>query len=34
WPEKTLQKELKKLMLQQKVRKLNYPDGEFWKSIM
>ncbi|MGV3243568.1 protease adaptor protein YjbH [Staphylococcus sp. 11261D007BR] len=34
WPEKTLQKELKKLKLQQKVEKLTYPSGEFWKSKM
>ena len=34
WPEKLLNKELKKLMLQQKVEKLNYPDGKFWKSKM
>ena len=27
-------KELKKLALQQKVEKLNYPDGEFWQSKM
>ena len=38
--EKTLQwlqqknKELKKLTLQQKVEKLQYPEGEFWKSKM
>ncbi|MCI2898818.1 protease adaptor protein YjbH [Staphylococcus hominis] len=34
WPEKLLVKELKKLALQQKVEKLNYPDGEFWQSKM
>ena len=34
WPEKLLVKELKKLALQQKVEKLNYPDDEFWQSKM
>ena len=34
WPEKFLNKELKKLTLQQKVEKLQYPEGEFWKSKM
>lgn len=34
WPEKLLNKELKKLTLQQKVEKLQYPEGEFWKSKM
>ncbi|MBI5975273.1 protease adaptor protein YjbH [Staphylococcus canis] len=34
WPKKTLKKELKKLVLQQKVEKLTYPSGEFWKSKM
>ena len=29
WPEKLLNKELKKLTLQQKVEKLQYPEGEF-----
>ncbi|MBO1199352.1 protease adaptor protein YjbH [Staphylococcus simiae] len=34
WPEKLLNKELKKLVLQQKIEKLKYPDGDFWKSKM
>ena len=34
WPEKTLKKELKKLMLQQKITKMTYPEGVFWKSKM
>ena len=34
WPEKLLNKELKKLSLQQKVEKLQYPEGDFWKSKM
>lgn len=34
WPEKTLKKELKKLLLQQKIEKIKYPGGEFWKSKM
>ena len=34
WPEKLLNKELKKLTLQQTVEKLQYPEGEFWKSKM
>ncbi|MDM5689200.1 hypothetical protein P7584_15575, partial [Staphylococcus aureus] len=32
WPEKLLNKELKKLAIQQKIEKLKYPDGDFWKS--
>ncbi|AMG62746.1 protease adaptor protein YjbH [Staphylococcus lugdunensis] len=32
WPEKLLNKELKKLVLQQKIEKLYYPEGHFWKS--
>ena len=32
WPEKLLLKELKKLVLQQKIEKLSNPDGEFWKA--
>lgn len=31
WPEKVLRKELKKLVLQQKIEKLDYPYGEFWR---
>lgn len=34
WPEKLLNKELKKLAIQQKIEKLKYPDGDFWKSKM
>lgn len=34
WPEKLLNKELKKLTIQQKIEKLKYPDGDFWKSKM
>ncbi len=35
WPEKLLNKELKKLAIQQKeFEKLKYPDGDFWKSKM
>lgn len=34
WPEKLMNKELKKLALQQKVEKLKTPDGKFWKSKM
>ncbi len=34
WPEKLLNKELKKLVLQQKIEKLYYPEGHFWKSKM
>ena len=29
WPEKLMTKELKKLALQQKVEKLQYPEGDF-----
>lgn len=32
WPKKLLQKELKKLALQQKIEKLSSPEGEFWKA--
>ena len=32
WPEKLLNKELKKLALQQKIEKLSSPEGKFWKS--
>ena len=32
WPEKLMTKELKKLALQQKVEKLQYPEGDFWQS--
>ena len=31
---KITRKRIKKLALQQKVEKLNYPDGEFWQSKM
>ncbi|QLK85645.1 protease adaptor protein YjbH [Staphylococcus sp. 17KM0847] len=34
WPERTLRKELKKLMLQRKVEKLKHPEGEYWRSRM
>lgn len=34
WPEKLMTKELKKLALQQKVEKLQYPEGDFWQSKM
>ncbi|HCZ5656916.1 TPA: protease adaptor protein YjbH [Staphylococcus aureus] len=34
WPEKLLNKELKNLAIQQKIEKLKYPDGDFWKSKM
>ena len=32
WPEKLMNKELKKLALQQKIEKLKSPDGKFWKA--
>ena len=32
WPEKVLNKELKKLALQQKIEKLRDPKGTFWRA--
>lgn len=32
WPEKLMNKELKKLAMQQKIEKLKSPDGKFWRS--
>lgn len=32
WPEKLMNKELKKLAIQQKIEKLKSPDGKFWKA--
>jgi predicted DsbA family dithiol-disulfide isomerase len=32
WPEKVLNKELKKLAIQQKIEKLSAPEGNFWKA--